>query len=115
MAKSKEEVNKSQAIRDELKANRDKSPIEIAELLKGKGIEVTAQYVSTIKSNMRKSSRAVHKVRKGIRMAGRRSGGSVTNGFQVINAAVELLKVAGGMEQAKAALSTVEEISKAMA
>ena len=36
------------------------------------------------------------------------------NGLKVINAAVELLKTAGGIEQAKAALATVEEIGKAM-
>jgi hypothetical protein len=45
MAKSKEEVNKSQAIRDALRANRSKTPLEIAEMLTAKGIEVNAQYV----------------------------------------------------------------------
>lgn len=118
MAKSKEEINKSQAIRDALRANRDKTPIQIAELLKAKGIEVNAQYVSTIKSSMRKTSKAVRKVRRGIRQAGRKSRLSgiseFGNGLKVINAAVELLKTAGGIEQAKAALSTVEEIGKAM-
>ena len=118
MAKSKEEINKSQAIRDALRANRDKSPAEIAELLNAKGIDVNAQYVSTIKSNMRKTSQAVRKVRRGIRRAGRKSSLNGTsqfgNGLQVINAAVELLKRAGGMDQAKAALATVEEIGKAM-
>jgi hypothetical protein len=34
-------VNKSQAIRDALAANRGKSPSEIAELLKEQGLEVT--------------------------------------------------------------------------
>jgi hypothetical protein len=118
MAKSKEETNKSQAIRDALRANRDKTPIEIAELLKTKGVEVNAQYVSTIKSNMRKTSKAVRKVRRGIQRAGRRSHlngvSQFGKGLHVINAAVELLKVAGGIEEAKAALSTVEEIGKAM-
>jgi len=119
MAKrSKEEINKSQAIRDALRANRDKTPSEIAELLKAKGIDVNGQYVSTVKSNMQKTRRAVRKVRRGIRRAGRKSklvGGSNTdNGLQVMNAAVELMKIAGGLEQAKAALSTVEEIGKAM-
>ena len=31
-----------------------------------------------------------------------------------MNAAVDLVKIAGGMEQARAALVTVEEIGKAM-
>ncbi|MFN0197413.1 MAG: hypothetical protein ACKVT0_11765 [Planctomycetaceae bacterium] len=118
MAKSKEEINKSQSIRDALRANRDKSPSEIADMLKAKGIDVNAQYVSTIKSNMHKTSKAVKKVRRGIQRAGRNSklsgDNNVKNGLQVINAAVELLKAAGGIEQAKAALATVEEIGKAM-
>jgi len=118
MAKSKEEINKSQAIREALRANRDKTPIQIAEMLKAKGIEVNAQFVSTVKSNLRKTSKAVRKVRRGIRQAGvksRLNGASdFGNGLKVINAAVELLKAAGGIEQAKAALATVEEIGKAM-
>lgn len=118
MAKSKEEINKSQAIREALRANRDKTPIEIAELLKSGGVDVNAQYVSTIKSNMRNTSQAVRKVRRGIQRAGRKSrlsgASQFGNGLHVINAAVELLKIAGGIEQAKAALATVEEIGKAM-
>jgi hypothetical protein len=118
MARSKEEVNKSHAIREALKANPDKSPSEIAELLKVKGVDVNGQYVSTIKTNMRKTRRAVRKMRRGIRRAGRRSnlvGGNATaNGLQVMNAALELMKIAGGLEQAKAALSTVEEIGKVL-
>lgn len=103
---------------DALRANRDKTPAENAEILKTSGVEVKAQYVSTIKSNMRKTSQAVRKVRRGIRRAGRKSklGGASQfgDGLQVIKAAVELLKVAGGIEQAKAALATMEEIGKAM-
>ena len=118
MAKSKEEINKSQAIREAVKSNPEKSPSEIAELLKAKGVDVNGQYVSTIKSKMRKTRRAVRKMRRGIRRAGRRSrlvGGNPTdNGLQVMNAALELMKIAGGLEQAKTALATVEEIGKAM-
>src|SRR6478735_3904610 len=105
MAKSKEEINKSQAIREALRANRDKSPTEIAEMLKTKGVEVNSQYVSTIKTKMRKTSKAVRNVRRGIQRAGRKSRlngvSDFGNGLQVINAAVELLKTAGGIEQAK--------------
>ena len=45
MAKSKEEINKAHAIREALRANRDKSPSEIADLLKAKGVDVNGQYV----------------------------------------------------------------------
>ena len=118
MARSKDDINKSQAIRDALRANRDKSPSEIADLLKAQGVDVNAQYVSTIKSNMKKTSNAVRRTRRGIQQAGRNSklggGNNVRNGLQVINAAVELVKSAGGVDQARAALATVEEIGKAM-
>lgn len=114
MARTKEEINKSQAIRDALRANPEKSPSEIAEVLKAKGIDVNGPYVSTIKTNMRKMRRVVRKVRR----AGRRSrivGGTQTNnGLQVMNAAVDFVKMAGGLEQARAALTTMEEIGKAM-
>lgn len=118
MAKSKEEINKSQAIRDALRAHRDKSPSEIAELLKAQGVDVNAQYVSTIKSNMKNTSKALRNTRRGIQLAGRNSklagDNNVSKGLQVINAAVDLVKSAGGIEQAKAALATVEDIGKAM-
>lgn len=118
MARTKEEINKSHAIREALKANPDKLPAEIADLLKAKGIDVTGQYVSTVKFNMRKTRRAVRKVRRGIRRAGRNSrlatGSPTDNGLLVMTAALELMKIAGGLEQAKAALSTLEEIGKAM-
>lgn len=118
MPKSRDEINKSQAIREALRSNRDKTPIEIAELLKAKGVDVNAQYVSTIKSSLRKRSKAVRNVRRGIRNAGRKSSlngiSDFGDGLKVIHAAVELLKTAGGIEQAKAALATVEEIGKAM-
>ena len=118
MARSKEEINKSQAIRDALRTNPDNSPSEIAEMLKAKGIEVNGQYVSTIKTNMRKTRQAVRKVRRYVRRAGRHSGlggGSQTgNGLQVVNAAIEFVKIAGSLEQAKAALKTIEHIGQAL-
>ena len=83
-----------------------------------RGIDVSGPYVSTVKANMRKTRQAVRKVRRGIRRAGRKSrlgGGNHTdNGLKVMNAAVDLVKMAGGLEQARAALSTVEEIGKAI-
>jgi hypothetical protein len=72
MAKSKKEtINKSQEIRDALAAHPDKSPAEIADQLKAKGLEVNAQYVSTIKSNVNAKSRKHKLVRSESRAAGR--------------------------------------------
>lgn len=118
MARSKEDINKSQVIREALRASPDKSPSVIAEELKAKGVEVTGQYVSTIKTNMRKTRQAVRKVRRYVRRAGRHTGlggGSQTgNGLLVVNAAIEFVKIAGSLEQAKAALGTIEHIGQAL-
>jgi hypothetical protein len=103
MAKSKREaVNKSQAIRDALDAHPDKSPSEIAEDLKAKGLDVNAQYVSTIKSNAKAKSRRSKLVRKG--------RGGARNGMGPVSAALAFIREAGGLEAAKHALETVEEI-----
>ena len=52
-------VNKSQTIRDALRAHRGKTPTEIAEILKGQGVSVTGTYVSNIKFNSRKGRRCI--------------------------------------------------------
>ncbi len=55
MAKSRTEtINKSQAIRDALQAHPERSPSEIAEQLKAKGLDVNAQYVSTSRATQRR-------------------------------------------------------------
>ena len=107
MAKSrKDAVNKSQAIRDALAAHPGKSPSEIAEDLKGKGLNVNAQYVSTIKSNAKAKGRRTKLVR--------RRKGMGQNGLGSMGAALEFIRAAGGLEQAKHALQTVEEIRQAV-
>ena len=107
MAK-KAAVNKSQAIRDALAANPSKSPSEIAELLKADGITITAQYVSTIKSNAKIKTR-----RKVVARRGRPArGGALGAGMSTMDAALALIKSAGGLEQAKNVLSTIEQISQ---
>ena len=104
MAK-KAAVNKSQAIRDALAKNPDKSPSEIADMLKSDGISITAQYVSTIKSNAKIKTR-----RKVMGRRGRPRGGS--SGMGTMDAALALIRAAGGLEQAKNVLSTIEQISQ---
>lgn len=107
MAKAK--VNKSAMIREALAAHPEKSPIEITALLKTQGLKVPPQYVSTIKS-MTKG-----KAKKGCGKAkASKTGGSGSHGMGAVNAAVEFIKSAGGLEQAKATLSTIEEIGKAL-
>ena len=102
---AKKPMNKSQAIREALAAHPDKSPSEIAAVLKAKGLKVNAQYVSTIKSNS-----------KGKAKKSRRSkaGRATANGAAPILAAIRFINDAGGIEQAKQALETVEQVQAAL-
>jgi hypothetical protein len=50
VAKKRAKVNKSEAVREALKQYPEKGPTEIAAMLAEKGIKVSAQLVSTIKS-----------------------------------------------------------------
>lgn len=47
-----EPINKSQAIRDYLKKNKNAMPVEVAAALQEKGIEVSPQFVSTVKNKV---------------------------------------------------------------
>jgi len=105
MAK-KAAVNKSQAIRDALAKNPDKSPSDIADMLKADGISITAQYVSTIKSNAKIKTRRKVVARRG------RPRGTTSGGMGTMDAALALIKAAGSLQQAKNVLSTIEQISQ---
>lgn len=113
MAKAQEEgaVNKSQAIRDLMKAFPNKTPAEISAELTEKGIKVTPQFVSTIKANLKKKNkkkaRASHAGAAASSAKPAQSGGMVA-----VTAAVDFIKAAGGISAAKAALDTVEEIGR---
>ncbi len=105
----KESVNKSQAIRDALEAHPDKSPSEIAEDLNDKGLDVNAQYVSTIKSNAKAKGR-----RRKVVTRRKPSLRATRNGLGPVGAALEFIRAAGGLEEAKHALQTVEQIRMAV-
>lgn len=51
---AKKKVNKTQAIKDALNSSSSGSPSEIAAALTKSGIKVSAAYVSTVKSDMKK-------------------------------------------------------------
>lgn len=54
MAKTKKQLNKSQAVRDALSKSDTGSPSEIVETLAAEGIKVSAAFVSNIKSQEKK-------------------------------------------------------------
>ena len=101
-------VNKSQAIRDALEAHPEKSPSEIAEGLKAKGLNVNAQYVSTIKSNAKaKGRRVVKRPKPGRVVAGHGSAD------HIMKAGLHFIVLAGGVEQASERLVGLAELIEA--
>ena len=102
-------VNKSQMIRDALKAHRQKTPSQIAEILKGQGINVTGTYVSNVKFNSRHKKRRTQTVTSAARRTrGPRRGGA--GSFANIPAALRFISDVGSLKAAKATLAMLEEI-----
>jgi len=101
--------NKSQAIRDALAANPDKSPKDIAEGLKSQGYQVNAQYVSTIKSNANTKAARKVTVRRQRTAA---LAATASSELTAVDSALAFIKAAGGLSNAKQMLATVEQISQ---
>jgi hypothetical protein len=98
MAK-KNEVNKSQAVREYLKANRKAKNQEVVDALAKKGITISASYVGNIKATHNKRQRAVRKVVA--------KGGI---GIPEVKAALAFLKLVGSVKAATQALAVAQEI-----
>lgn len=106
MAKAK--INKSQLIRDALRKHKKKSPLEISAVLKTEhNLQVSAQYISTIKSKMKVKSSA-HKLSSRVPIAASGADGGA------LFAAAELVVKAGGVAQARAALDAVAKVASIM-
>ncbi len=106
MAK-KPEVNKSQAIRDIFTANKKAKTSEVIEALKAKGITVTPNLVTTVKSKLikrRKRRRAVKTVVAAVAPTG--------IGVKEIKMALTFIKAVGSVAAAKQAFAAAEEIKK---
>ena len=99
------DVNKRQEIRDALGANPGMKPKAIAALLAEKGVHVTAGYVSIVKSNANKGGK---RKTKRVRIMRRKGSG----GLGSLAAAVEFMRASGGIDQAKQALATIEELRR---
>jgi len=101
-------------IRDAMKAEPRKTPSEIAEMLKAQGLNVSGQYVSTIKSNARKARRMARRTMTVRGTARKTRGRGRSSTLSGIPAALEFIKAAGGLANAKSALGTIEEIGNAV-
>ena len=95
------EINKSQAIRDFYKSNKKAKAKQVVEALAKKGITVSANLVTTVKSKHNTRRKAVRKVV---------AKGGV--GIPEVKAALAFIKVTGSVAAAKKALAVGEDIKK---
>jgi hypothetical protein len=102
-ASTASKVNKSQAVRDYLKAHRGAAPKTVSEALKAQGIDVSAQTVSTVKFHMRK--------KKGKQRAARASADGMAETVS-LSALVQVKKLADklGLDKTKAALEALGKL-----
>ena len=106
--KESKESNKSQAIRDYMSANPDAGPTSVAQALNEReGWKISAAYVSTIKNKLKQPGTTRGAGGRGRSSGGRDGGLSEKSLMQ----AKELLKQAGGINQAKAALELLARLT----
>lgn len=105
MAKKKRGA-KSQAIREQLSANPDAMPKDVIATLKKKGMSVSSQMVSTLKSKMSGGTKKRRRRKK--RVAARQNGQMIS-----MNDLVEAKKLAdrlGGLEKAQEAVAALAKL-----
>lgn len=117
--------NKSAAIRDYYNANPDAMPKDVAEALGAKGLDVSAQFVSTIRSKQLKSQGASSRRGKAGRPKGTAAkkrvsakrgrsaaatGGDVKVSIDELVQAKEMVDALGGMEKARRTLDALSQI-----
>lgn len=104
--KAKSGTNKSAAIRDYKAANPIASPKEISEALSKSGMEVSAQFVSTVLSNAKRNGGKVGK-------RGRKPGRAVALPVGELQQLIQVKKFVdqiGGVEKAKAAVDVLARL-----
>jgi hypothetical protein len=104
--KSADEVNKSQAIMDYLKNARRAKPATVVAALAEKGIEVTPQYVSSIRS----AKRAKKKGKRGGQNGAATASASDKVSLGVLVQAKRLADQLGGVSKAKEALDALAKL-----
>jgi hypothetical protein len=105
---AKKPVNKSQTVRDYLKAHPSTANKEVAEALTKQGIEISPNYVAKVKSKMAAGKGKRKRRHKAAEAAVVKTG----IGINEIKAAFALLKHCGSIALAKEALAAAVEIQK---
>lgn len=97
--------NKTALIRKELEQTPNASPSEIAEKLSAKGADISAAYVSTIKSTLKRRAGGAKRPRV--------SKNQTANGHVAVDALIEaksLIDKAGGVDEAKKVLDVLSKL-----
>jgi hypothetical protein len=97
-------ASKSQAIRDYVAANPDQGPKAVAEALNAAGVNVTAAFVSTVKSTDKR------KTGKKRGRPGRKPGGGDTVSMELLLKAKRLADQLGGIAAAKRAIDAYAKL-----
>ena len=105
---AKSDVNKTQEVKTYMAKNRKATPKEVAVALTAKGIDVTAGYVSTIKSGMKKSkSKKSSQPKKATKKQAPSDKVSISDLVQ----AKKLVENLGGIEKTKQLLDALSKLS----
>ncbi len=113
---AKRKGNKTEAVREYLKAHPNAKSLEISEALGKKGIKITPAYVSNIKTtlNKRRGSRKVAKAEPIAAVAvtptheAAKTNGVLTIGH--VKAVAQTVKTIGGFNQTKEMLDVIREV-----
>jgi len=114
MAKKRSGVNKSKAIREYYEQNPDAKPLDVVAALKQQGVNVSAAFVSTIRSTSKKKSAPTGKRGRPVGSTSARTssggGGGASVSIDSLLKMKSAVKDMGGIEKAKAALSALEKL-----
>jgi len=116
MAKKKPKANKTQVIKEYLAANPHTAPKDVAAALNEQGLDVTPNYVSTIKTNMKSKGKgkkvaAKKKVVVRKKVAPKKQAASDEISLSALLEAKKLAGKLGGVEQAKNAISALAQLT----
>ena len=107
MAKKKSGVNKSQAIRDYLKAKPEAGPTEVVAEMKKKNIKITPALVSNVKKAMNGGKSTGKGAKRGPK-PGRRAADQLS--INDLLTAKEFADSVGGVDQAVAVLKALDKL-----
>lgn len=108
-------INKSQEIKDALAADPDAMPKDIADRLNARGVNVTAGYVSTIKTNMKAKQGRKKKGGRPKRVQAEapasRPAASRSLSYDDLRKAKAMSDQLGGVDQARQALEALAQLN----